>query len=110
MYKINQARTFVRDVTIIFPGQDGKDTKGTIKATFNYLTNTEYDEAVALPDVDCFRKVVAGISGIGDANGQELPPDQALEQAANDPCLVSATLAEYVDCMKNKNFRRPRTR
>jgi hypothetical protein len=112
MYRINKERTFTRDVTVIFPdpNKEGKDSKGTLTATFKLLPQSEFEEALDLGDVDFLRKVLKRVSGIGDESGNPVPDEEAMEAVLDDSCAVSAMVAEYLECTKGKNFRRKRSR
>jgi hypothetical protein len=110
MYKINTERTFTRDVTVIFPGENNQDSKGTLKATYRALSETEYaDYKDALP-IELLQKVLVSVSGIADQDGNPIPDDKALDLVLNDTFAVSALEAEYVNCTRLKNFRRLRSR
>lgn len=112
MYRINKERTFTRDVTVIFPdpNQEGKDSKGTFKATFKLLSQSELNEIYDLGDVDFLREVLKRVSGIGDENGNPLPDEEAIEAVLDDSCAVSAMVGEYFEHVKGRNFRRKRSR
>lgn len=104
MFKIAQAQTFEERVEVLIPTGNGQYAKGSFMATFELISDDELKE---LPtDQATARRIVRSVREVGDANGEELPPDQALEAVLSNTCAVTAMVSTYVNATRVKNLRR----
>ncbi len=103
MFKITKDRTFEREVTVVTPTDKGTTT-GVFTGVFRLLPDNELDELNI--DRDIATAVLKSVKDVGDAEGNELPPDDALEAVLADTGAITAIVVLYFKELKTKNLRR----
>ena len=103
MFKITKDKTFEREVTVVTPTDKGSTT-GTFTGVFRILNEGALHELS--DDGDIARGVLKSVKDVGDENGNELPPDEALEAVLADTGAVTAITVLYFKERKSKNLRR----
>lgn len=103
MFKITKDRTFEREVTVVTPLDTGFTT-GVFTAVFRVLPDGQLAESPT--DEETARRVTASVSNVGDADGNAMDPDEALEAVLSNPCAITAITVLYFNEIKTKNLRR----
>ncbi len=103
MFKITKDRTFEREVTVVTPTDNGFTT-GAFTAVFRVLPDEQLAESRT--DAETARSVTVSVSNVGDADGNALDPDEALEAVLSDPCAITAITVLYFNEIKTKNLKR----
>jgi len=110
MFKVQKNSIFKRQVTVITPTDDG-ETKGTFTARFKRIPHSQIEAAMSSADVDAdltlLDKVLVGVEGIADEDGNPLPDnDDTISLIKEDSCARTATVSEYFAATIKKNQRK----
>lgn len=113
MFIISQKATYSWPVAVEFPTDGGKTERQTFDAEFKRLSQTRINEIRALiekgeiTDSELARDVLAGWSGVNDANGDAVPfSERALDQLMDVPLVASAVVLAWLGSLtgiKRKN-------
>lgn len=99
MLKYKATRHFVRTVKVRIPSETTPDAfeEASFVARFKALTRTEIEKIQeGKPDDRVFlRTILAGVEGIGDENGNPLPPESARDAVIEDLALCAAAVETF---------------
>lgn len=106
MFVVDPDRKFTRKVAVFTPTENGGHTKGEFKATFKMIADDRIEELRNASDREFLDAVLVGVDGVGDAHGNALESDVAVDLVKSDSCACAAAVAEYIDSTVGKNRRR----
>lgn len=106
MFKVNPNREFDAVVKVYTPTPNGGHTQGQFKARFRQLSEKRIQELRDESDSHLLDEVLLSVSEVGDADGNELPGDEALELIKDDSCAAAAAVSHYIKATVGKNAQR----
>lgn len=113
MLKLQKARTLTTAVDVRFPLGDNSYETQSFKATFRFASESEMKEHFKElkqdeTDATVLDKVLVGVEGVGDENGEALDTAVALQMVKDDPFCARAALAKYFELV-NKEPRKSKS-
>lgn len=107
MFKVNPDRTFKRSVTVFYPTDNpNKHDSGVFVAVFKQLDEDRIEQLQEEGNSRFIDEILVGAEKVGDAEGNQIPSDQAVELIKQDSCSAAATIAEYIECTVKRNTKR----
>ena len=105
MFKQQENNTVVREIDVIFPA-DGRGYKsaGTFKAELKILPEDLMNELADAPFAELVEEALVSVSDVGDAQGNPLPPEQAMEVVMRSPQAVSAIAKQIYEMHRGRPF------
>lgn len=116
MLKFVKSDTFRATVNVsLATDQPGKTNDGSFIATFKHYDRSGFEALVEeqLPDDEFLGRVMPAVSGIADADGNELPPSDQRDLVISDIALSAAAVRGFVEHLSGaaaKNAKTSRAR
>ena len=105
MFKVQKNNTVKRRVEVIFPADgDGYESAGEFTAELRLLSEDRMEELADAPFVELVEEALVGVADVGDADGNPLPADQAMEAVMNPPQAVSAIAKQIYEMHRGRPF------
>lgn len=105
-FKLNTNRIVTREIPVQQPVDGGEGyTTAKLTAKLRILSESQKLELNDLPPRDLVDRVLIGVEGVGDAEGNLMTADEALAAVKDDTACVSAIAAYYIDMTQVRNFR-----
>lgn len=105
MFKVQPKNTVKRRIEVIFPADgDGYESAGTFMAELKILSEERMEALADAPFRELVEEALVSVSEVGDADGNELPPDQAMAAVLDSPQAVSAIAKEIYEINRGRPF------
>ena len=109
LFTPNPERTFMKKVVFKLPTESGVETTATLPVTYRSLPRSELRTMQEeCTDEDMYDRVVVGVDGVGDGEGNKLPPAEAKKLMVEESAFVFEACMAYQDAMLGGNLK-PKT-
>jgi len=102
--KANPKRRFKTEVTVWFPGEDGRDEKGTLVAHFKMASKTQLEDCIK-DGKDLLDDVLDDVDDVMNAEGEPVQGDEAVKIVLEDACVRHALWQHYIKKVQSRNVK-----
>jgi len=105
MFKVQKNNTVKRRIEVLFPADgDGYESAGEFTAELKILSEERMEALADAPFVELVEEALVSVSDVGDADGNPLPQEQAMEAVLNSPQAVSAIAKQIYEMHRGRPF------
>ena len=105
MFKVQPKNTVKRRIEVIFPADgEGYESAGSFVAELKLLREERMEALADAPFIELVEEALVSVAEVGDADGNELPPEQARAAVLDTPQAVSAIAKEIYEINRGRPF------